>query len=453
MKQKLLLVFLTCSVFFHFSAFAQNIAFPGAEGFGKYTSGGRGGRVIYVTNLNDSGNGSFREAVEAKGVRTILFAVSGTIYLESPLSIKHEDVTIAGQSAPGDGICIANYPFGISADNIIIRYLRFRMGDTHKVEGDAIGGHSGNSNIIIDHCSVSWATDECASFYKNKAFTLQWCIISESLNKSVHQKGEHGYGGIWGGEGATFHHNLISSHKSRTPRFSGSASTRNSPEELVDFRNNVIYNWGINNVYGGEGGRYNVCDNYYKAGPATSDSRRKQLIDSWSETGKFYVNGNILEGQVAINKQNSLGIKCKSVDSTLVSDPFKVTGIPYFAAAQAYTDVLSAAGASRHRDGVDMRIVEEVRSGKSMMGSLHNGLIDSQNDVGGWPDLKSGVLPKDTDGDGIPDQWEQKNKLNPHNPSDAGLLSSAGPYTHLEVYLNSLVTASPSNSSGKRTMK
>ncbi|MEN9597949.1 MAG: hypothetical protein RL596_260, partial [Bacteroidota bacterium] len=272
------------------------IAFPGAEGFGKFTTGGRGGAVITVTNLNDAGAGSFREAVTKKGKRIIVFAVSGTIHLETNLSIAG-DVTIAGQTAPGEGICLADRPVTLGGNNIIVRYLRFRMGDKYQrggmVDGnggdDAFGGTK-RKNIIVDHCSMSWSTDEVFSIYNGDSTTIQWNLIAEPLNYSYHfETGDkdyehHGYGGIWGGTHLSAHHNLFAHCISRTPRFNG--ARLGASIELVDFRNNVIYNWGHNNVYGGEGGSYNVVANYYKPGPGTSKQVNSRILNP-SKTDKI----------------------------------------------------------------------------------------------------------------------------------------------------------------------
>jgi pectate lyase len=415
------------------------LAFPGAEGFGKYTTGGRGGKVLVVSNLNDDGEGSLRKAIRSKQTRTIIFSVSGTIELKSPLDINYGDLTIAGQSAPGDGICLRDYTVNINADNVIIRFLRFRLGDETGQEGDAFSGNKAKSDIIIDHCSMSWATDECASFYRNKNFTLQWCIMSESLNNSVHTKGEHGYGGIWGGENATFHHNLIASHNSRLPRFSGSSTTPNGPNELVDFRNNVIYNWMHNNSYGGEKGKYNIVNNYYKPGPATDKSRNGKFLNPSSPYGKFFVEGNIIHDQPSIFKNNKSGVLANRLDSVFASNPFEVGTIVTHSAEKACELVLKNAGASFKRDEVDARIISETRKGESRSGKNRNGIIDSQKDVGGWPTLKSNPVEADTDGDGMPDAFEKRNSLDPTHGEDAAAMAVNSAYTNLEIYLNDLV--------------
>ena len=447
------------------SVFAQTNqlpAFPGAEGFGKYTEGGRGGRVIYVTTLEDNNNvGSLRYAVNQTGARIILFKVSGTIQLKSNLNITNGNVTIAGQTAPGDGITLRDYTVYIGADNVIIRFMRFRMGDVTVQENDAIWGRE-QKNIIIDHCSMSWSTDECASFYDNENFTLQWCLLAESLRNSVHDKGKHGYGGIWGGVKASFHHNLLAHHDSRNPRFCGSRYSNNPDDELVDFRNNVIYNWGANTAYAAEGGHYNLVNNYYKAGPASSN--RTRIIQPYADDGSnkqpkgtygiLYVDGNYVTESSTVTNDNWQGVHMHSsftsyapgvVKSDIKSETeFESGGVTTHTAEEAYKKVIVYAGASLAQDSVDIRIQEETASGTVTFtdggNGSSNGLIDTQDAVGGWPDLKTEQAPTDSDNDGMADDWETANNLDPYSPDDAQLKSVDGEYPNIEVYINSLVT-------------
>lgn len=440
------------------------IAFPGAEGFGKYTTGGRGGEVRIVTNLNDDGEGSLRKAVSASKPRIIVFAVSGTIHLKSELNIKG-DVTIAGQTAPGDGICVADHPVLIAGDNIIVRYMRFRMGDHYQNKGfvdgaggdDAFGG-SGRKNIIVDHCSMSWSTDEVCSIYRGDSTTLQWNIISEPLNYSYHfEEGdkdfeEHGYGGIWGGSHFSAHHNLFAHCNSRTPRFNG--TRLGAKQELADFRNNVIYNWGHNNVYGGEGSNYNIVNNYYKYGPATNNKVKYRIVNPYKEEklkipfGKYFVDGNYVDGAKEVSKNNQLGIDMEKGTDTdkkeaVAGEAFAVVELPVITALQAYENVLKKAGAILPvRDTLDQRIINEVknRTGRfiDVQGGYPHGTAYEKT-IKAWPALKQGKVILDSDKDGMPDEWEKQNGLNPNDKKDAAQYKLDKKYTNVEVYINSLV--------------
>lgn len=442
---------------------AQTLAFPGAEGFGRFASGGRGGDVYIVTNLNDSGPGSLRDAVAnrtAATPRTVVFAVSGTIYLNSTLRITQGNLTIAGQTAPGDGICLARYTLNPSnATNVIIRFIRSRLGDTMNVEDDAFMCRYA-SNMIVDHCSFSWSVDETFSAYDNTNFTLQWSMITESLRDSVHSKGAHGYGGIWGGLGASFHHNLMAHHDSRNPRFNG-ARTHNTGGELVDMRNNVIYNWRGNSTYGGEPtdaglpARHNMINNIYKNGPATSTgTSRYRILEPSQNTAApagatyslFHVSGNWTTASSTVTANNWSGgvqVISSSLYSTIRAvDPFVAAPVATQSAQEAYALVLAYAGCRLPaRDAIDARIVGEVTAGTfTFRGSKGNlaGIIDSQADVGGWPALASVPPPVDTDKDGMPDAWEIAQGLNPNLASDRNLVDPASGYTRLELYLNEL---------------
>ena len=475
----------------------QTPAFPGAEGFGMYTTGGRGGTVYHVTTLEDNNQkGSFRWACGRSGKRTIVFDVSGTIHLTSELKLNRGDVTIAGQTSPG-GICIADYPFVIAADNVIIRFMRFRLGNKYvsKTEGDK--GHEGDGlggmdkqNIIVDHCSVSWSIDECLSVYGSKNLTVQWCIASQSLRNSGHHKGTHGYGGNWGGSGASYHHNLMAHHDSRVPRLGPRPSTQT--DERMDLRNNVFYNWAGNGCYGGEGMNVNIVNNYYKPGPATrtrNDNIQKRIAGigirtteythhgtpeanewdaMWHVWGDFYVDGNVNPDFADVTNDNwTYGIynqiSNSEVDNTFTQEtrdtmrldaPITFTNVTTHSAQDAYERVLAYAGASLHRDWVDELIVNDTRNGEaSCTGTSSDtkkltGIIDSQDDLkqafpdagadwSAWPEL-TGTTITDTDQDGMPDEWEEANKLNP-DVADNNEHDLDDEYTNLEVYMNSLV--------------
>ncbi len=465
----LLTVFCTTSLAQATAPACRPLAFPTAEGYGKHTVGGRGGKLHEVTTLDDDGEGSLRQAVSASGPRTVVFRVSGTITLSKPLTITHPHITIAGQTAPGDGICLRGYPLSINADEVIVRYIRVRLGDETKTESDAISSR-GHKHIILDHVSASWSVDETMSIYHCDSITVQWCVISESLFGSNHFKGAHGFGGIWGSNHSTYHHNLLACHSSRNPRFAGGSG-------FVDFRNNVIYNWGYNSIYGGgalhKNGRdprflirhtdVNLVNNYFKPGPATvpGEVRHRIANPSWADgdCGKWFVEGNVMEGSERVTSDNwDGGIQPNSnlpmvMDSIRRKRPWDAMPINLHTAHEAYRLVLDKAGASfPYRDAVDQRVVADARSGKATFEgpvykskhrmadmNVKSGIIDSPTDVGGWPELKSLPAPADSDHDGMPDDWERQHHLNPNDPSDGSCLSADGMYTNLEVYLSSLV--------------
>ncbi len=468
-------------------AHAQLVAFPGAEGFGRLATGGRGGQVVEVTNLNDAGPGSFRDAfTQFPGEPlTIVFRVGGIIELKSTLKPNRSNVTIAGQTAPGDGICLKNYTFKLHGSNIIVRYLRSRPGNLSGANTSGVYGLNLENcqNFIVDHCSMSWSIEEAATFYDNKYSTVQWCVVSESLNSSFNGKGDHGYGGVWGGQYASYHHNLVAHHHSRAIRFNGARA--HDTTAVVDYRNNVIYNWGdMNAAYGNElnikGGtaQLNMVNNYYKGGPATPAARAAVIFDVYQTydafnpdkpVGTVYAAGNYDAGYPKVTADNWKGIRLHYYPATAVNFArFRQAALtPNLApittetAEAAYRAVLAGAGATVPvRDAVDARIVQETRTGKATGSSpggsatygLHQGIIDSQADVGGWPEYKGGPAPTDTDHDGMPDAWEKAHSLNPDNAADRNGTTPSG-YTQLEEYLNSLAAGSISTDKVKPATK
>ncbi len=455
------IIFLLC--FFVQKITGQQIAFPGAEGFGKYATGGRGGKVTAVTNLNDSGEGSFRNALEKFPGEplTIIFKVSGIIELKSKIQIKRSNLTIAGQTAPGDGICLKGNSFilnGASSKgnhgNIIIRFMRSRPGGTDK--NNMYGFNMENCHdVIVDHCSFSWANEECAAMYDTKNTTVQWCIASEGLYEAGHAKGHRSYAGVWGGQYASYHHNLIAHQNSRAVRFNGARA--HDTIALIDYRNNVIYNWGnANACYGGEvnipGGvsQINLVNNYYKPGPATAPIELKFVHASYTAqkakgTGEWYLDGNIMEGSKSLTKKNFKGLEQMEEGypkKAEAKNAFAIaSAIPDQSAVDAYEAVLKYCGAVLpKRDATDERVINETRTGKASGKGVFGraGIIDSPSAVGGWATYQTLPAPVDSDEDGMPDEWEKKNGLNAANASDGNKVGADG-FTMLEKYLSEIV--------------
>lgn len=510
------------------TSMAQAPAFPGAEGHGRYVTGGRGGKIVHVTNLNDSGTGSFREAVKSDN-KIIVFDVAGVIALKSDLKFA-DNITILGQTAPSPGITLRYYTVQPGSNNII-RFIRIRRGQEKDINDGADASWQRNkTGIIYDHCSFSWSIDEVASFYDNNNFTMQWCTVAESLTNPGHSKGAHGYGGIWGGKLASFHHNFVAHLMNRGPRFNGArygwtGYTSNKEystykwqnavqAENVDFRNCVMYN-AQGTCYGGPGGgQINIVNNYYKAGPShslkgttlnglkvdvstgkergsqdritlvtlstqsNSDKNHPELYDM---TSRYYINGNTTEttnGQKTENKDwkgvsydkgvpslngeyyspdanNFYGdavahttISGKSCVKIKMDEPAPTGQVTTHSAAEAYEKVLAYVGASLYRDEIDARYMEEAKTGTATYkGSITNspGIIDKVSDVKGYTEdnFGTGTRPADfdTDKDGIQDEWEKANGLNPNDASDAITysLDEKRYYTNIEVYANSLV--------------
>jgi hypothetical protein len=449
------------------AAQAQITAFPGAEGAGKWTIGGRGGRVIAVTNLNDSGPGSLRAAVEASGRRTVVFRTSGTLFLQSPLRVQNPYLTLAGQTAPGQGFTVAGHDFIILASQVIVRHLRFRPGDLARKDVDAVAVLRGN-NIILDHLSASWGVDEVLSVTPDaRDVTVQWCLISESLHDSVHSSGQpHGKGSlIRGRNGArvSFHHNLYAHHADRAPLVQGLDPVTRDPQGVhLDFRNNVIYDWGsVNEGWEAAGAnrnqeaaaRVNFINNAYLPGPGTEPAfmpipqlpyyaYRYWAFEELSPHARAHWSGNTFNGQPWRNGSNNpdptwmVSVPREIGTGYFLATPVAFTNaeLPAVTVTASTANVLQHVGASVRRDGVDLRVLNQVANGTG-------DLINSQSAVGGWPILAQGTPPLDGDRDGLPDGWERARGLNPALASSATTTSNGR--THLELYHEQLLVPFP----------
>lgn len=420
---------------------AQVVAFPGAEGAGRFAAGGRGGRVIHVTTLADAGPGSLREAVDAQGPRTVVFDVAGTIALRSPLVVRNDRITIAGQTAPGDGITLRDQTLQIAANDVIVRYIRSRLGAESKTQGDAIW-ISGGTRIILDHVSASWSVDETLSAsanYRDAAnsigdLTVQWSVIADSLRRAGHVKGDHGYGSlVRGGRGSrmSFHHNLWANHAARMPRPGNYARFDADPRGAdFDFRNNVFYNWG-----GGRSGynadtesvaRYNFVANAYLPGP---DSKGRIAFAESNRHAQAWFAGNAMDGQVPADPWSL--VSGETGGAYRLSAPIDMPPVTEQPVAVAMERILAGAGASLSRDRIDLAVIDGVRNRTGRQ-------IDTEADAGGWPVLRGGPAARDGDRDGMADDWERANGLDPRRDDGAADRNGDG-RTNLEDYLDYLV--------------
>ena len=453
-------------------------AFPGAEGGGKFSYGGRGGKVYTVTNLNDDGPGTFRCACEQGGARVVVFNVAGIIKLKTPVIIRAPYITIAGQTAPGDGVCIAGETVWVNTHDVVIRYMRFRRGQTNVGRrDDAIGGNP-VGNIMIDHVSASWGLDENMSMYRHMYndstgkkledklgtvnITIQNSIFSESLDTW-----NHAFGSTLGGENCSFMRNLWADNTGRNPSVGWNG--------IFNFVNNVVFNWVHRSMDGGDyRAQFNIINNYFKPGPATPkntpvghrilkpETGRSKL--SYLVFGRCYVNGNIMEGYDNVTKNNwDGGVQVEEEPNAdkyqaymKVNSPLPMPAVTILPANEAYKYVLENAGATLpKRDAVDVRITEQARTGKIAykegvtlpttqfkhrrlpIDSYKMGIITDVSQVGGYPEYK-GTPYKDSDSDGMPDDYELSHGLNPKNAADASLVKDKSGYTNIEVYLNSV---------------
>jgi len=459
---------------------AQIPSFPGAMGGGAYTFGGRGGKVITVTNLNDRGPGSLREACEQGGARIVVFNVSGIIRIKTPIIVRAPYITIAGQTAPGDGVCLAGESFWVNTHDVVVRHMRFRRGETWVGRRDDSFGGNPVGNIMLDHCSCTFGLDENISFYRHmfnpgKGYNdLKLPTVNVTIQNTISAKSldtyNHAFGSTLGGENCSFMRNLWASNAGRNPSIGWNG--------IFNFANNVIYNWVHRSVDGGDyTALYNIINNYYKPGPLTPkdtpvghrilkpESGRSKL--GYYVFGRVYCNGNIMEGNETVTKDNwAGGVQVEDQPNTdgytadmKWNEPFPMPSFPIMPAQEAYNFVMENVGANiPKRDIIDQRIIEEVKTGKAYYkegldpesfyqfkyrrlpkDSYKKGVITDIKQVGGYPEYK-GKAYKDSDNDGMPDAWEKANGLNPNDPSDANKDCTGDGYTNIEKYINGIDT-------------